>query len=52
MTVIRKALAAVRMHWRSLRLQLALLYGGAFVALGLAPCSPCRACSCAARPRA
>ena len=36
MTVIRKALAAVRTHWRSLRLQLALLYGGAFVALGLA----------------
>jgi signal transduction histidine kinase len=36
MTVIRKAFAAVRTHWRSLRLQLALLYGGAFVALGLA----------------
>ena len=36
MTVIRKALAAVRTHWRSLRLQLALLYGGVFVALGLA----------------
>jgi signal transduction histidine kinase len=36
MTVIRKALAAVRTHWRSLRLQLALLYGGAFVTLGLA----------------
>jgi signal transduction histidine kinase len=36
MTVIREALAAVRAHWRSLRLQLALLYGGAFVALGLA----------------
>jgi signal transduction histidine kinase len=36
MTVIRKAFAAVRTHGRSLRLQLALLYGGAFVALGLA----------------
>ena len=33
MNLIRKALAAVRLHWRSLRLQLALLYGGAFVAL-------------------
>ncbi len=36
MTVIRTALAAARAHRRSLRLQLALLYGGAFVALGLA----------------
>jgi signal transduction histidine kinase len=34
--LIRTALAAARTHWRSLRLQLALLYGGAFVALGLA----------------
>jgi signal transduction histidine kinase len=33
MNLIRKALAALRMHWRTLRLQLALLYGGAFVAL-------------------
>ncbi len=36
MNLIRKALAAIRAHWRSLRLQLALLYGGAFVALGAA----------------
>jgi signal transduction histidine kinase len=36
MTVIRKALTAVRTYGRSLRLQLALLYGGAFVALSLA----------------
>jgi signal transduction histidine kinase len=34
MNVTRKALAAIRTHWRSLRLQLALLYGGVFVALG------------------
>ncbi len=34
MNLIRKAFAAIRMHWRTLRLQLALLYGGAFVALG------------------
>jgi signal transduction histidine kinase len=33
MNLIRKTLAAIRTHWRSLRLQLALLYGGAFVAL-------------------
>jgi signal transduction histidine kinase len=33
MNPIRKALGAVRTHWRSLRLRLALLYGGAFVAL-------------------
>lgn len=33
MNVMRKALGTVRTHWRSLRLQLALLYGGAFVAL-------------------
>jgi len=33
MNLIRKAWAAVRTHWRSLRLQLALLYGGVFVAL-------------------
>jgi len=33
MNLIGKAWAAVRTHWRSLRLQLALLYGGAFVAL-------------------
>ena len=36
MNVIRKAFAAIRTHWRSLRLQLALLYGGAFVVLGAA----------------
>ncbi|MGO8958020.1 MAG: sensor histidine kinase [Streptosporangiaceae bacterium] len=33
MNLIRKAWATVRNHWRSLRLQLALLYGGAVVAL-------------------
>ncbi len=33
MKLIRTTWAAVRTHWRSLRLQLALLYGGAFVAL-------------------
>ncbi len=33
MELIRRAWATVRTHWRSLRLQLALLYGGAFVAL-------------------
>ena len=36
MNLIRNAFAAIRMHWRTLRLQLALLYGGAFVALGAA----------------
>jgi signal transduction histidine kinase len=36
MNLIRKALTAVRLHWRTLRLQLALLYAGAFVALGAA----------------
>src|SRR5438094_760861 len=33
---IRKAFTAIRLHWRTLRLQLALLYAGAFVALGAA----------------
>lgn len=33
MNLIRKAWAAARMHWRSQRLRLALLCGGAFVAL-------------------
>ena len=36
MNLIRKAFTAIRLHWRTLRLQLALLYGGAFVALGAA----------------
>jgi signal transduction histidine kinase len=36
MNLIRKASAAIRLHWRTLRLQLALLYAGAFVALGAA----------------
>ena len=36
MNLIRKALAAIRLHWRTLRLQLALLYAGVFVALGAA----------------
>ena len=48
MTLIRKALAAIRLHWRTLRLQLALLYAGAFVALGAAAAGRARACSCAA----
>jgi signal transduction histidine kinase len=34
MNLIRKASAVIRLHWRTLRLQLALLYAGAFVALG------------------
>jgi signal transduction histidine kinase len=33
---IRKAFTVIRLHWRTLRLQLALLYAGAFVALGAA----------------
>jgi signal transduction histidine kinase len=36
MNLIRKAAAAVRLHWRTLRLQLALLYAGAFAAVGVA----------------
>jgi signal transduction histidine kinase len=36
MNLIRKALMAIHLHWRTLRLQLALLYAGAFVALGAA----------------
>ena len=36
MHLIRNAFAAIRLHWRTLRLQLALLYGGVFVALGTA----------------
>ncbi len=36
MNLIRKASAAIRLHWRTLRLQLALLYAGVFVALGAA----------------
>ena len=47
MNVIRQALAALRLPRRSLRLQLALLYGGAFVACGPArrssPCGLARA---------
>jgi len=36
MHLIRKTFTAIRLHWRTLRLQLALLYAGAFVALGAA----------------
>jgi signal transduction histidine kinase len=36
MHLIRKAFTVIRLHWRTLRLQLALLYAGAFVALGAA----------------
>jgi len=36
MHLLSKAFAAIRLHWRTLRLQLALLYGGVFVALGVA----------------
>jgi signal transduction histidine kinase len=36
MNLIRTASAAIRLHWRTLRLQLALLYAGAFGALGAA----------------
>jgi signal transduction histidine kinase len=36
MNLIRKALAMIRLHGRTLRLQLALLYAGVFVALGAA----------------
>jgi signal transduction histidine kinase len=36
MHLLRTAAAAARLHWRTLRLQLALLYAGAFVALGAA----------------
>jgi signal transduction histidine kinase len=36
MHLLSKAAAAVRLHWRTLRLQLALLYAGVFVALGAA----------------
>jgi signal transduction histidine kinase len=36
MNLIRKAVTAIRLHWRTLRLQLALLYAGAFVVLGAA----------------
>ena len=36
MHLIRNAFGAIRLHWRTLRLQLALLYGGVFVALGAA----------------
>ena len=46
MNLIRKAFTAIRLHWRTLRLQLALLYAGAFVVLGaalLAVSGPARA---------
>jgi signal transduction histidine kinase len=36
MNLIRKAFTAIRLHWRTLRLQLALLYAGAFVVLAAA----------------
>jgi signal transduction histidine kinase len=36
MNLIRKAFTMIRLHWRTLRLQLALLYAGVFVALGAA----------------
>src|ERR1022692_1391125 len=36
MHLLSKAAAAVRLHWRTIRLQLALLYAGVFVALGAA----------------
>jgi signal transduction histidine kinase len=36
MHLLSKAASAIRLHWRTLRLQLALLYAGAFVALGAA----------------
>ena len=36
MNLLSKAAAAVRLHWRTIRLQLALLYAGVFVALGAA----------------
>ena len=36
MHLLSKAAAAIRLHWRTLRLQLALLYAGTFVALGAA----------------
>ena len=36
MNLLRKAVAAIRLNWRTLRTQLALLYAGAFVALGAA----------------
>jgi signal transduction histidine kinase len=34
MHLLRKAASAIRQNWRTLRMQLALLYAGAFVALG------------------
>jgi signal transduction histidine kinase len=36
MNLIRKVFTMIRLHWRTLRMQLALLYAGAFVALGAA----------------
>lgn len=36
MHLLSKAASAIRLRWRTLRLQLALLYAGAFVALGAA----------------
>jgi signal transduction histidine kinase len=36
MRVLSTAASAIRLHWRTLRLQLAMLYAGAFVALGAA----------------
>ena len=36
MNAIRRAFTAIRLHWRTLRLQLALLYAGAFVVLAAA----------------
>jgi signal transduction histidine kinase len=36
MNLIRKAFTMIRLHWRTLRMQLALLYAGVFVALGAA----------------
>jgi signal transduction histidine kinase len=36
MNLLSKAVAAIRLNWRTLRTQLALLYAGAFVALGAA----------------
>ena len=41
MHLLSKAAAAVRLHWRTIRLQLALLYAGVFVALGAALLGVC-----------
>jgi hypothetical protein len=50
MNLIRTAFTAIRLHWRMLRLQLALLYAGAFVVLGAA--LPPSRLLCAAGPSA